>query len=186
MHNESRDTTTRLQQRPRKIAGRLPRRAVATVWIVGFGPAMLALLVLVTEISSLWLARVELETAVESGALASVKVWGGLTDTLPSDRTTASAAGVSFAQANTVVGNTITIAPTVTFGSYSGGTFTAAGQTIPNDGTRACIVYATVSVPGIWNGFGGPRSIQARATARYDISSSPGKPRLVRLTTVLP
>ena len=186
MHNESRDTTTRLQQRPRKIAGRLPRRAVATVWIVGFGPAMLALLVLVTEISSMWLARVELETAVESGALACVKVWGGLPDTSASDRTTAAAAGVRFTQANTVLGNMITTTPSVTFGSYSSGTFTAAGQTIPNDGRRACIVYATVSVPGLWDGFGGPRSIQARATARYDTSSSPGKPRLVHVTTVLP
>jgi hypothetical protein len=162
------------------------RRGVATLWIVGFGPALLALLVLVTEISSLWLARIELETAVESGALACVKVWGNLPDTSPSDRTTAEAAGVSFAQANTVLGNTFTIAPgSVTFGSYASGTFTAAGPTIPNDGTRACVVYATVDVPGLWNGLGGaPRSIQARATARYDSSTS--TPRLVRVTTYGP
>jgi hypothetical protein len=148
---------------------------------------MLALLVLVTEISSLWLARIELETAVESGALACVKVWGGLPDTSPGDRTAAVAAGVSFAQANTVLGNTLTIAPSVTFGSYSGGTFTAAGASmITNDGRRACIVHAVVSVPGLWNGFGGSRSIQARATARFDTSSSPPGPRLVQVTTVIP
>lgn len=148
---------------------------------------MLALLVLVTEISSLWLARIELETAVESGALACGKVWGSLPDTDPADRTTAAAAGVSFTQANTVLGNTITIAPSVTFGSYSSGTFTTAGSsTILNDGRRACVVYATVSVPGLWNGFGGARSIQARATARYDTSSSPPGPRLVHVTTVIP
>mgnify|MGYP002635338696 CR=1 FL=1 len=188
MHSESKDKITRPKKRPpERAVSKDSRRGVATIWVVGFGPALLGLLVLVTEISSLWLARIELETAVEAGALACVKVWGGSADTSP-NRDTAAAAGVSFAQANTVLGNTFTIPPSsATFGSYAIATrtFTAGDPIIPNDGTRAVILYATVDVPGLWNGFGGPRSIQARATALYDTSSTPA-PRIVSVTTVNP
>lgn len=186
MHTGSRDRTTSPQKRSRHaIACDNSQRGIATIWVIGFGPALLALLVLVTEIASLWLARIELETAAEAGALACVRAWGGQPGDTLIIRNAAATVGGSFAQANTVLGNTFTLAPnSVTFGSYVSGTITAgAPGTIPN-GTRACVVQATAVVPGLWSGFGGSRSIQARASARYDTNLN--APRLVRVSTVVP
>ena len=55
-------------------AGRL-RRGAVTLWTVLFMPVLLVLFFVVVEGVNLWLARVELENALESSALAAVKHW---------------------------------------------------------------------------------------------------------------
>lgn len=65
------------------------------IWL----PCLLALFVALTGVANLWLARVELENAMEAAALAAVKHWGeaGGGDTL-----TPRQVGVAYAQANAV------------------------------------------------------------------------------------
>ncbi len=52
------------------------RNGIATIKIVLLLPLFITLLALVLEIGNLWLARIELENALESAALAAVKEWG--------------------------------------------------------------------------------------------------------------
>ena len=62
---------------PRGLARRNRRRCrgLAGMWVVAAGPAFLTMLCFVLEIGNIWLARGELETALESAALAAVKAW---------------------------------------------------------------------------------------------------------------
>lgn len=55
---------------------RTGRRGWATLWLIIWLPALLALFCALIGIANLWLARVELENAMESAALAAVKQWG--------------------------------------------------------------------------------------------------------------
>lgn len=52
------------------------REGVATLWLLVALVAFLCLLCLLIDIANLWLARVQLENALESAALAAVKEWG--------------------------------------------------------------------------------------------------------------
>jgi len=74
------------------------RRGIATLWAVLTIPIMLVMLCGVIHIANLWLARVELENALEAAALAAVKEWGdangGATD-VPRE------IGVAYAGTNT-------------------------------------------------------------------------------------
>jgi Flp pilus assembly protein TadG len=54
---------------------RHPRRAMVSLWTLLMIPALLVLFAVVVEGVHLWLARVELENALESAALAAVKEW---------------------------------------------------------------------------------------------------------------
>jgi len=54
---------------------RSSRRGISLLWLILVFPVLLAFLALVVEIGNLWLARLELEQAVESNALAAVKEW---------------------------------------------------------------------------------------------------------------
>jgi hypothetical protein len=56
-------------------------RGAATLWVIIALPVFLALLCLVVEAGNAWLARVELETALESAALAAVQEWADTNDT---------------------------------------------------------------------------------------------------------
>jgi len=55
---------------------RQPRRGWATLWLIIWLPALLALFCALVGIANLWLARVEAENAMEAAALAAVKQWG--------------------------------------------------------------------------------------------------------------
>ena len=55
--------------------GNRPRRAVVTLWTLLMLPVLLVLFAVVVEGVHLWLARVELENAMEAAALAAVKEW---------------------------------------------------------------------------------------------------------------
>ncbi|WP_166823259.1 pilus assembly protein TadG-related protein [Thalassoroseus pseudoceratinae] len=52
------------------------RRGIAAFWVIAAAPCFVIMLCLVIDIGRLWLARVELEEALEAAALASVKEWG--------------------------------------------------------------------------------------------------------------
>jgi Flp pilus assembly protein TadG len=173
------------------------RRGIATFWVIATGPVLLALLVLVTDVANVWLARVELKNAVEAGALAGADVWGdGSNDA--ANRTAAHAAAESLAEANLVLGaaidvdandnpaNTNNNAALQCAGAVLLGTYTAATESFDaNSGPaaadqRACRVHATAAVPSLWLGFAGPYGVQASATAVADGS---GGARLVRVTS---
>lgn len=63
-----------------QLARRRPPRWVrsgsATLWMLIWLPCLLALFVALVGVANLWLARVELENALEAAALAAVKQWG--------------------------------------------------------------------------------------------------------------
>jgi Flp pilus assembly protein TadG len=179
--------------RRKRIAPR--RRGMATMWLIAAGPALLALLVLVTEIGNLWLAKIELHNAAEAGALAGAKVWGSGLDNAAT-RSAARVAAKAFAEANTVTGATLTISTNddggggnlICPGSIMLGSFTAGvlDETIAAPipaGQRACRVQATIQVPSLWTSINGPFPLQASATARYDSIS--GTPTLVSVTSIV-
>src|SRR3982751_4625589 len=74
------------------------RSGIATVWIIVSVPAIITLLILLSDIGTLWLARYELETATEAAALAAVKEWKATNDT-----NLARTAAQQFALTNTVL-----------------------------------------------------------------------------------
>ena len=59
--------------RPRRLAR---RSGIALLKILLLIPVVITLLVLVLEVANLWVARLELENALEAAALAAVKEWG--------------------------------------------------------------------------------------------------------------
>ncbi len=155
----------------------------------------------VIEAGNIWLGRVELIHALEAGALAGAKAWGDGAD----DAATRSAARVvaqEFAQANTVTGATITIAPNdnlsgldndgnnnldcnngdVVLGNLSGGVFnTTVGNPMAAN-ERAVLVRGAFNVAGITSLFNPPYVVTGQAIARAD---GAGNVRLVEVTTII-
>lgn len=182
----------------------LQRRGIATLWIIAAGPALLALFVLVTDIANIWLARVQAENAVESGALAGADVWGdGVAANSGTDtaaiRTAAHNAAEALTESNLVVGELVDVDANNDAGSTNNnqvvqcsgkvllGKYTAASEnfdatTAPSSANeRACRVEATVMIDSLWVGFAGPFQVRASATAAYDSGS--GTAKLVRVTS---
>ena len=157
-------------------------------------PALLAVLVLVTDLARIWLARVELETAVEAGALAGARSWGAANDEYPeTDQLNARNTAVLFTEANGVVGSYVPVtnnyggSPTnntnlfctgnVIFGSVSRADLNGVAYqfqasvevtSISHD-DRGVTVVATAYVTSFWQTlFGlplGPYKVTAQATA---------------------
>lgn len=84
------------------------RRGIAVLWLVIWGSLFLTFFCVVLEIATLWQAQGELNKALDAAALAAVKEWGAsgsvLTET-PRD------SGVTFAVANTILGDPLVITP---------------------------------------------------------------------------
>lgn len=101
-------------RKDRHRASQLPRTGSATLWMLIWLPCLLALFVALVGVANLWLARVELENAMEAAALAAVKHWGeaGGGDTLLPRRV-----GVAYAQANAVRGTAVVIGDNYQAGS---------------------------------------------------------------------
>lgn len=170
------------------------RHGVATIWVIIASPAMLAMLVLVSDVSNLWLARVELENAVEAAALAGANVWGDGADNAVT-RSDAHARAKSLAESNRVRGQTFTVNANdnpsntnnnaslpgnVMLGGYNSGLATFdATQVGPAINARACYVSVSLTLNSLWVGFAGPFQIHATAVARYDAGS--GSAKLVRI-----
>ena len=136
----------------RRSSGRRSRAGVATLWVILMLPVVFLMLVFVAEIGNLWLARVELENALESAALAAVKEWAD--DAGASGTTVPRQVGQSFALANRVRGVPVTI----------GNNFAAATVADPNE--NASYTFPTANLV-----FGGISSTDP--TVVFDVTSLP-------------
>ncbi len=77
------------------------RKGVYTLWTILFIPVLAMLFILAVNVAQLWLARVELENALEAAALAAVKEWG---DANGGSTWDPRHIGVEYAAANTING----------------------------------------------------------------------------------
>lgn len=77
---------------------------MATLWLIVSLPVLLLLVCFIVEIGNIWLARVQLENALESAALAAVKEWA---DAGGGDTQEARFVGMEYAAANTVTGTPV-------------------------------------------------------------------------------
>lgn len=175
------------------------RRGIAAMWILAAGPVALVVFGVVADYSKIWLARVELQSAVDSAALAGAKTWGDGSDT-GTIRTDARVAAQAFGQANTINGETLTLTtndngtgndnennnnldcPTgeILLGQLTGGVLdTTASNPISQD-ERACFVRKTYTVSGFGSLLGGTYTIQVESAARYE----GGAARLSEITSV--
>jgi Putative Flp pilus-assembly TadE/G-like len=82
------------------------RRGSATLWMIIWLPCLMAMFCALVGVANLWLARIELENAMESAALAAVKQWGdvGGGDTLNPRQIC-----VAYAHANSIRGIPVVI-----------------------------------------------------------------------------
>jgi Flp pilus assembly protein TadG len=189
--------TARTRHRLRRLAHQ--RHGVVALWLILTLPVLLLLLIFLIEVGNIWLARAELENALEASALAAVKEWG---DSTGAANLAARNVGVTYAAANTVTGTSVAItnnhggaapnlnaAPTgnLIFGAVTTSTIPwvfnsseavdSAGEFY---GVRAQATVPVNSVVGSLGGYTVPAfSVSATATARY---ASPGnRPELIRV-----
>ncbi len=131
-----------------------PRReGLAVVWLVLMLPLLFLLLCFVVEMGNLWLARVELETALESAALATVKEWGdtgGGSGTLTSRQVGQTVAAGNFVRGDSVViGTNYTAATTSNPNGNFDGTFPTANLIFGAlTSTSPTVVFESGVVPG--------------------------------------
>ena len=83
------------------------RRGSATIWLLVALPVLLVLFCFVINIAQQWLARVELENALEAAALAAVKEWG---DAGGGDTLIPREVGIEYANLNRMRGFRVQIA----------------------------------------------------------------------------
>ena len=179
------------------------RTGIALVWLILMLPVLFLLLCFVVEIGNLWLARAELETALESAALAAAKEWGDAGSS--SNTSTPRQVAQAFAAANTVRGQPISLvlnynaagvpnrnaavtgdgaqlvfgaitstSPTVVFNASVEPSCSGGGA-----GQFAVRAHAAQTVPAICNSLFGSFSVQTDATARYDCAA--GRVSVIRV-----
>ncbi|MDA0835721.1 MAG: hypothetical protein O3A29_20805 [Planctomycetota bacterium] len=170
------------------------RRGIATVWtIIGF-PAIIVGFIVVAEYGNITLAKIELENAIEAGAIAGINQWSQ--GNTPANRTAARNAAVTFTAGNVVrrqpvvvVSNETATTPTNPNGNAACdgnivllGTIPIAtpdefnANIAPNATSNLAVtVAATVDVPSLFNSPSlfspAPYRVSARATA---VASGPG------------
>lgn len=83
-----------------------PRRGIVTFWALVTIPIFLIMLGVVLEIGNLWMARTQLQNALEAAALAAVKTWG---DANGGDTTTPRQVGNEFASACLINGASVSL-----------------------------------------------------------------------------
>lgn len=173
------------------------RSGIATIWIIAALPAFLTMLIMLTDLGTIWQARAELETALEASAIAAVQQW----KVTPADLITPRSTAISFGKANTVVGQTFTLelnySPVETNGNASctgdvllGQIDTAqnfASGTVPVAPNYLGVhVQKTISIPSLWTSFGGvkfgPYNVTAKTTAQVPVAVG-GSPQLVLLNS---
>jgi Flp pilus assembly protein TadG len=187
------------QQTSRRRRAR-DRRGSFVVWLLIALPIMLLMLLGVTGIGSLWLARAELSNLADATALAGAKVWGDGADDA-TNRTAAHLAAQALGESNTILGvasalsannnagntnNNDTCPGTITLGRLNGGVF-AADQVPLAVNERACRaeLTTTVTLPFLGSmGVVGPFTISASSVAYYDgVAVGTGTPRLTLITS---
>ncbi len=177
---------------------RTPRRGIATVWIIASVPAIFTLLILLTDIGTVWQARMELETAAESAALAAVKEWKAT-----GDIHLARTAAQDFAKANTVLGYPVMLASNgggggvnenslcdgdILLGNLTSAGVFESGVTPSSTNYYGCRVIHAQTVPSLWKTFAGvtfgPYTIHAEAVARLQFNPG-GTPQLTRPVSIV-
>lgn len=179
---------------PRRRARCRSRRGLATMWLIISGPALLTLLLFVADVANIWLARVELENGIESATLAGVKHWGD--NSFPVSTAASQAVAEQYAAANTVIGVPIDVSNpgvslTFTFAKVTNSTSpytldpNQPGSCAAGENGGAIFTEASMSVQSMCdNLFGvplGPYTVQATTTARYNCTTSPPRPELIRI-----
>jgi len=182
-----------------------PRRGFVTLWVILFAPLLLILVCFVADIGKLWLARAELNSALEAAALSAVLEWGssgGTPPTLPARTTGATVAG-----ANMVDGSSVSVALNHEPGNLPNendaceglifGSITATAPDVefdaavaPNcaaDRPPAVHAVASQSVDALCdNLFGsvlGPFRVTVEVTAVYDCNT--GSPKIIHVDRVM-
>ena len=89
---------------------RLPcrRHGISVLWLLLVLPLAAGMTLSVVEIGNLWIARAELENALEAATLAAAREWGEQ-GAEGDDVDLAAAVGIDFAGFNTVAGDPVTI-----------------------------------------------------------------------------
>ncbi len=184
-------------------------RGVVALWTLLMIPVLLVMFAVVVEGVHFWLARVELENALEAAALAAVKEWaeGGGS---PASGWTSDArdVGVEYAAANTINFTPVGIDTNIgvfanpgnpnenlscdgnlVFGAITDDdpAYVVATDQVPScDPDKSYVVraQATHTVPSLICNFlgidfGGPFTVSACTTAMYDCGL--GRPRLIRV-----
>lgn len=173
--------------RPTHRSARL-RRGWTSLWLVVWLPVLLALFCGLIVVANLWLARVELENALEAAALAAVKEWG---DAGGGDTLVAREVSAEFAAANSVRGQPLQLDTShLIFGAIddtdpshvvlSAGDCPSCGEA--KFGVRAQAIVEVPMLNCIFLGNLGPTRIQAKATAQYDRQTR--RVRLVRIDEI--
>jgi len=105
--SKERSPITRRPETSRRRRKIHQRKGLSAVWLVVAIPVFIVLIAFMVNIANLWLARVELENALEASALAAVKEWGdagGGATAVPRN------VGVDYAWANTMRSENVEIA----------------------------------------------------------------------------
>lgn len=102
---------------PKSGQQRTPR-GIVTFWALVTIPVFLIMLCMVLEIGNLWLARIQLKNALESGALAAVKNWG---DAGGGDTNNSRQVGYQFVAANTINGTAVDLSSIDALRNYNVG-----------------------------------------------------------------
>lgn len=84
---------------------RRSRRGVSVLWLIIFMPLALIGLLMTIETGRLWLARAEVEDALEAAVLAGVIEWGQHDENAPHSTLTARQVAADFAAGNLVAGS---------------------------------------------------------------------------------
>ncbi len=192
---------TCMQRAARQSETTSRRRGIATIWIVLTLPALATLLVVLMDVSNVWLAKTELKNAMDAAALSGAKTWGEGGSTL-----TARLAALNASNTNTVLGTTITL--DIAEGGCANGNTSSSGEivlgiindpgtvlefncnTTPNCGagipygvrTRKTLQISSVA-SSLFGFTIGPYDVTAESYARYACPSGP--PQLVRVESVV-
>jgi len=175
------------------------RRGIVALWVILLLPVLMLMLFFVSDAGKMWIARVELENALEAAALAGVRTWGQ-----GGGGPTATARGVAieYAAVNLVDGQSLVLASNLNVGNAPNENDTLIGNLVfgsatqtgtnwtfnpavaPNCGANrsyAIRAQATAPVTSFCNGFlglpFGPYEVAAETTAIYQCNIN--TPRLV-------
>ena len=177
------------------------RRGIATIWIILTLPALATLLVVLMDVSNVWLAKTELKNALDAASLSGAKTWGEGGSTLVTRLAANSASST-----NTVLGTTVSL--DIAEGGCANGNASSTAEivlgiitdtgtvlqfncnTAPNCGASVPFAVRTrktlqiSSVAASLFGFTiGPYDVTAESYARYACASGP--PQLVRVESVV-
>jgi hypothetical protein len=96
-----------------------PRRGITTVWVLLMVPVIGLLVIVITDVSNLWLARIELKNALDAAAASAVETWCE-GDNSSANRAAARVDARDAFEANTILGVSLDF-PDASFENNGGG-----------------------------------------------------------------